>query len=110
MTQRAWLGEFEHMVLAAALRLKDEAYGAALIREIGAETGRAVPTGALSLTLDRLEAKGLVQTRMGEADERRGGRPRRYVEVTRAGVEAVRETREAMLSLWRGLERRLGRP
>lgn len=105
---RRFLGEFEHMVLAAALRLGDEAYGAALIREIREETGRRVPSGGLSLTLDRLEDKGLVRSRMGEPDARRGGRPKRYIEVTSAGVRAVRETREAMLGLWRGLETRLG--
>jgi DNA-binding PadR family transcriptional regulator len=108
-TNRNWLGEFEHMVLAAAMRLNGKGWGAALIREIRDETGRTVPSGALSLTLDRLESKGLVRSRMGDSDERRGGRPRRYIEVTPAGVRAVRETREAMLNLWRGLETRLGR-
>jgi DNA-binding PadR family transcriptional regulator len=105
---RNWLGEFEHMVLAAAMRLNGQGWGAALIREIRDETGRPVPSGALSLTLDRLESKGLVKSRMGDGDERRGGRRRRYIEVTPAGVRAVRETREAMLNLWRGLETRLG--
>ncbi|MGD8276989.1 MAG: PadR family transcriptional regulator [Gemmatimonadota bacterium] len=106
---RKFLGEFEHMVLAATLRLGSDAYGAALIREIRGETGRRVPSGSLSLTLDRLEDKGLVRSRMGDPDPVRGGRPRRYVEVTASGVRAVRETREAMLSLWRGLESKLER-
>lgn len=104
---RQFLGEFEHMVLAAALRLKDRAWGAALIREIRDETGRRVPSGSLSLTLDRLERKGLIESRMGEPDARRGGRPKRFVDVTPAGVRAVRETRDAMLNLWSGLEARL---
>jgi PadR family transcriptional regulator PadR len=105
---RKYLGEFEHMVLAAALRLQDRAYGAALIREIRNETGRHVPSGSLSVTLDRLETKGLLRSRMGEPDARRGGRPKRFIDVTPAGVEAVRETRTAMLGLWSGLEARLG--
>lgn len=103
------LGDLEHIILAAALRLGDDAYGAALIREIREETGRRVPSGALSLTVDRLETKGLVRSRLGDADAGRGGRPRRYVRVTPAGVRAVRETRDALLSLWRGLEPRLDR-
>ena len=95
------------MVLAAALRLGDGAYGAALIREIESATGRPVASGALSLTLDRLERKGLLRSRMGDPDARRGGRPKRFMEVTPAGVEAVREVRATMLQLWDGLEARL---
>lgn len=96
------------MILAAALRLRDEAYGAAVIREIRAETGRRVPSGALSLTLDRLESKGLVRSHTGEGDSRRGGRPKRFIRVTPSGVRAIRETRAAMMNLWSGIESRLG--
>lgn len=106
MTPKHYLGEFEHMVLAAVLRLGDEAYGAALIKEIGALTGRRVPSGTLSITLDRLEAKGLLASRMGDPDPNRGGRPKRFVEITRAGFAAAKEARAAMLNLWRGLEAR----
>lgn len=95
------------MVLAAAMQLDDRAYGAALIREIRNRTGRPVPSGSLSVTLDRLESKGLVRSRMGDPDTRRGGRPKRFIEVTASGVEAVREARNAMLGLWSGLEARL---
>ncbi len=102
-----FLGEFEHMLLAAALRLGEDAYGAALIREIESETGRRVSSGTLSLTMDRLEDKGYLRSYMGESTPGRGGRPKRHVEVTPAGLESVRETRRAMLGLWKGLEARL---
>lgn len=103
----SYLGEFEHMVLAAVLRLGQQAYGTAIIREIQRETGRNVPSGSLSVTLDRLETKGYLQSRMGSPDPNRGGRPKRFVTVTEAGLQAIREVRAAMLNLWSGLETRL---
>ena len=104
MGGKTYLGEFEHMVLAAILRLGENAYGTAIIKEIERETGRQVPSGSLSVTLDRLETKGHLSTRMGTADPTRGGRPKRFVSVTEAGFLAVRESRAAMLNLWAGLE------
>jgi DNA-binding PadR family transcriptional regulator len=71
-------------------------------------TGRQVQGGALYVTLDRLEQKGYVVSRMGEPDTRRGGRPRRFVEVTPAGVRALGQHREALLRIWEGLESMLG--
>ena len=106
MGGKTYLGEFEHMVLAAILRLGEGAYGTAIIKEIESETGRQVPSGSLSVTLDRLENKGHLKSRMGNADPTRGGRPKRFVNVTEAGLQAVRESRAAMLNLWSGLEPR----
>jgi PadR family transcriptional regulator, regulatory protein PadR len=103
MTERAFLGEFEQLVLATALRLKS-GYGAELVRELEQRTGRQVQGGALYVTLDRLEAKGYLVSRMGEPDPARGGRPKRFVEVTREGVRALAEHREALLRVWEGLE------
>jgi DNA-binding PadR family transcriptional regulator len=107
MTDRAFLGEFEHLVLATALRLK-EGYGAELVRELEERTGRQVQGGALYVTLDRLEKKGYLQSRMGDPDARRGGRPKRFVQVTPEGVRALAEHREALLRVWEGLEATLG--
>lgn len=106
MGGKNYLGEFEHMVLAAILRLGESAYGTAIIKEIERETGRQVPSGSLSVTLDRLEKKGHLHSRMGNADPMRGGRPKRFVSVTDVGFQAVRESRSAMLNLWAGLEPR----
>ena len=106
MGGKTYLGEFEHMVLAAILRLGKGAYGTAIIKEIERETGRQVPSGSLSVTLDRLETKGHLRSKMGGAEPMRGGRPKRFVSVTDSGFAAVRESRTAMLNLWAGLEPR----
>jgi PadR family transcriptional regulator PadR len=107
MAERAFLGEFEHLVLAAALRV-EEPYGAALVREIEERTGRPVQAGSLYITLDRLEAKGLVTLSEGDPTPGRGGRPKRLARVTEEGVRALAEHRSALLSIWDGLEGRLG--
>jgi len=107
MADKSFLGEFEQMVMAAVLRLGDAAYGAAIVKEIEEQTGREVSGGSLYVTLDRLEAKGLITSRMADRSPRRGGRPKRFVRVTPTGLAAVRTGREAMLNLWRGIEETL---
>lgn len=107
MAARASLGEFEHLVLATALRLKD-GYGAELLRDLEERTGRQVQGGALYVTLDRLERKGYLVSRVGEPDARRGGRPKRFVEVTPEGQRALADQRGALLRVWEGLETKLG--
>lgn len=83
------LGEFEYLLITAAARLGEEAYGAAIRREIEDATGHRCSIGALYTTLDRLQIKGLVKTWMGEATAERGGRAKRMVKVTGKGVEAA---------------------
>jgi len=107
MNERAWLSSFEHLVLATALRL-ERGYGTQLVRELEERTGRDVQGGALYITLDRLERKGLIESHMGEPDPERGGRPKRFVEVTPEGVRMLAEHRAVMLRVWDGLETRLG--
>jgi len=97
------LGEFEQVVLLAILRLKDDAYGVR-IRELIAECTKREPTaGALYTTLDRLEDKGLVESRFGDPTPQRGGRPKRYFTVTKAGFEAVSRSQRSFERLMRGL-------
>ena len=103
---RATLGEFEHLVLATALRVED-AFGAELMRELEERTGRQVQGGSLYVAIDRLERKGFVVTRLGDPSDRRAGRPKRYVQVTAAGVRALAEQRDALLRAWRGIEETL---
>lgn len=91
------LGEFEYLLLTASARLGEEAYGAAIRREIEEATGRRCSIGALYTTLDRLETKGLVKTRMGEATPQRGGRAKRMVSVTAKGVRAASDFYEAVV-------------
>ncbi len=101
---KTFLGDFELTVLLAVLRLGDEAYGAEMLREIDQRTGRSVPGGALYITLDRMESKRLIKSRLGDPSANRGGRPRRYVTVTEKGFAAVRESRDALLSMMGGLD------
>ena len=104
MTEKSYLGEFEHVVLLAILRLGDEAYGVPVRGEIEEQTGRAVARGALYTTLDRMETKGYLSSRVGDPTPRRGGRARRYFAITAAGYAALRASREALLNMWNGYE------
>ena len=105
MTCLDYLGEFEHIVLLAVLRLSDQAYGVTVLREIAARTRREVSIGAVYATLDRLEAKGYVQSRTGDpTPERGGGRSKRFFRVTAEGVSAVNRTHRAIRKLSGGLE------
>ena len=99
------LGEFEYLLLSAAARLGDEAYGAAIRQEIETATGSRCSIGALYTTLDRLEAKGFVTTRMGDPTPQRGGRAKRYFRVTSKGMREATTTKKALISLWRGIPR-----
>ena len=108
MATKNYLGEFEQMVLLAVIRAGDEAYGVRVMDEIEARTGRGVSRGALYITLDRLEAKGYIKSRLGTPTPARGGRAKRYIRLTAAGKKAVREAREALLNLWDGIEGALG--
>jgi DNA-binding PadR family transcriptional regulator len=101
------LAEFEHLVLLATMRLGDDAFPPAILDEIKARTGRPASRGSIYVTLDRLEDKGLLRSVLKPGPSARGGRPRRYVRLTRSGEAALRESRDALLSLWEGLEERL---
>lgn len=98
------LGEFEQMVLLAMLRLEDEVYGVPITEEIEVRTGRSVSPASVYVTLRRLEKKGLVSSWLGDPLPERGGKPRRYAKVEPEGLEALRESREMMDALWRGLD------
>ena len=101
---RSALGQFEHVVLLAILRLGDTAYAPAILEEIESRTGKPASPGSMYVTLDRLEEKGLLRSRLADAGDERGGRPRRYVTVTAYGMRELRASRTALLKLWRGLE------
>jgi PadR family transcriptional regulator PadR len=96
------LGEFEYLLLTAAARLGEDAYGAAIRSEIEGATGRHCSIGALYTTLDRLETKGLVKTRMGDPTPQRGGRPKRMVRVTAKGTEAATEFYNSVMRVTHG--------
>jgi PadR family transcriptional regulator, regulatory protein PadR len=97
------LGEFEYLLLSAAARLGENAYGASIRKDIEASTGRLCSLGALYTTLDRLESKGLIKTWMGEATPERGGRSKRMVRITAKGVRAASAFYTSMLGASRGV-------
>lgn len=98
------LNDFELMLLLATLRV-DEAYGVQIAREVEETTGRRVMMGAAYTALDRLEERGFVSSRLGEPTAERGGRAKRYFTVTPRGLEAIRQTRRALETLWTGVPR-----
>ena len=107
MGREGYLGEFEQMLLLAVMRLGTEAYGVGLMKELETRAGRRVSRGSVYVTLDRLEEKGWITSDMSASRPERGGRPRRIVSVTPEGVDALRKSRAALLSLWDGLEQAL---
>ena len=98
-----FLGEFEQMVLLALLQLKDNAYGAAIRQLLDQQIARTVALGALYATLERLEKKGLVSSKLGEATPERGGRPKRFFTVTNDGLNALQRAKDAMDTLWQNV-------
>jgi DNA-binding PadR family transcriptional regulator len=108
MATPAPLGEFEVIVLMATLHLGQDAFGSAIRTQIEHRTGRAVSRGSVYITLDRLEEKGLLQSKLGDASTRRGGRPKRLFKVTATGVKAVRHSVTMLTRMHRGLEPILG--
>jgi len=92
------------MILLAVLRLGQGAYSALVRREIEDRAGRRVARGALYTSLERLEGKGCLKSRLGEPLPERGGRARRYLAVTPRGVRALREAQAAMAGLREGLD------
>lgn len=104
MGRAANLGEFEQIVLLSILRLGEAAYGVSIRSEIATHTRRSVAPGALYTTLDRMEEKGLVSSRMGDPTPERGGRAKRYYEATVSGLGAIRRAQRAYRSLLEGLD------
>ena len=98
------LGEFEYLMLTAAARLGDDAYGVAIRQGIEEATGRPCSLGALYTTLDRLETKGFITTWMGNPTPQRGGRPKRMVRVTAKGIHAATDFYRAVMRVSRGVE------
>jgi DNA-binding PadR family transcriptional regulator len=97
------LGAFEQAVLLAVVRLRDDAYGRAILREVQARLERDVAAGAVHATLERLENKKLLASRLGSGTPVRAGRARRYYRLQPAGVRALNDARAAVHTIWRGL-------
>ena len=97
------LGSLEELVLLALLRLRDNAYGVTIRRELAERTGKDISIGAVYTTLERLESKGFVSSRVGEATPQRGGRAKRYFRIEASGAEALTASRNSVSRMGEGL-------
>jgi len=98
------LGSLEHIVLLAVMRLGSHAYGMTVRSEIENATGRDISIGAVYATLGRLESKGFIRSYAGEPTAERGGRAKRYFEMTAEGEAVLRNTHEVILKMSAGLK------
>jgi PadR family transcriptional regulator, regulatory protein PadR len=94
------LDDIDLMTLLAILRLGEEAYGVPLCKELTSMTGKTTALASVYKTLERLEKRGLVASRMGEPSAERGGRAKRFVRVTQQGLRGIDTTRIVLNSLW----------
>jgi PadR family transcriptional regulator, regulatory protein PadR len=98
------LGSFEQAVLLAILRLGENAYGRAVLNEVQVRLERDVAAGAVHATLERLERKGLVASRLGTGTPIRAGKARRFYRIRPKGLHELNEARATVENLWRGLD------
>ncbi len=103
MPVRTYFGELELLVLAAAFRLGNDAYGVTIRREISAHAGRSVSIGSTYTTLARLAEKGLLRFELSEPEPTPGGRARRYVRLTPGGLRALRHAVGSLVRMTDGL-------
>jgi DNA-binding PadR family transcriptional regulator len=96
------LGVFEQAVLVAVMKLRGEGYGRTILKEVQLRLARDVTASAVYATLDRLEDKGLVDSRAGQATPARGGRAKRHFAITGLGVRALNDSRKVAENIWRG--------
>jgi PadR family transcriptional regulator PadR len=104
---RAQLGELEHQVLLAILQLGGEAYSVSVVTELEERTGREVAQAAVFIVLRRLEEKGLLTSRIDDRAVEDTGRVRRYFKPTRQALRRLKESRDAYIRLWDGIETKL---
>ena len=101
---RTTLGELEHLVLVAILRLEHNAYGAAIIAEIERQTGRDLSHAAAYIALQRLQQKGFVSANAATGATERGGRAKSIFTMTPLGRQRLRESAAALFTMWKGLD------
>lgn len=94
------LGEFEEIVLLTVGVLYDEAYGVGIKAEIENRLNRKVSVGAMQSALRRMESKGFLESRLGEANKVRGGKPKRYFTITAFGRDALKNSQDIRVALW----------
>jgi PadR family transcriptional regulator PadR len=108
MAKREFLGGFELLVLLALMGLEHEAYGVPIAEAIRASSGRDVAAGSVYITLERLERKGLLTSRLGEPTAERGGRAKTYFRATAKGLREARQAQRTLVNLWQGVPKLQG--
>ena len=93
----------DEILLLAILRLKNNAYGVSILKEVKQRTGKKLKLGGLWVSLDILAKKGLVEKRMGDPTPKRGGRSKIYYSLTPDGFKALERVNEFNRSLWKGI-------
>ncbi len=101
--RRAFLGEFEEIVLLVVAACHAEAYGVTVWEEVQAQTGRNLTMSAVHATLYRLEEKGFLASHLGGATAERGGRRKRFFALTAPGAQALREVEQLRRRLWEAI-------
>jgi DNA-binding PadR family transcriptional regulator len=99
--EKEYLGEFEELVMLLIVMLKDEAYGLAIRKVLAEQAQRTVTIGAVHGTVNRLERKGFIQSRLGGATESRGGRRKRLFTITGSGKKVLQKSRDVKVNLWK---------
>ena len=104
MSDETYLGELEQRVLWSVLRLGGDGYGTTILEELNERVDRRVTPGAMYATLDRLEAKGMISSRLADPEPGRGGRRKRYLSVTAEGRDSLERTRQEWMRVWGDME------
>ena len=99
---KGYLGEFEELVLLTIANLADDAYGVAILNDISERANRKLSIGALHSTLTRLEEKEYITSYLGEPTNERGGRRKRYFELTDAAKAELANMKALRDQLWAG--------
>ncbi|TWX51127.1 PadR family transcriptional regulator [Colwellia hornerae] len=101
--KKSYLGEFEHLVLLSVMHLGEDAYGVTVRRHLKNTIDRDVSIGALYSTVERLEKKGLITSKKGEAKAERGGKAKRYFKLTSDGITNLKYTKDKLELMWEKL-------
>ncbi len=97
------LGEFEEIVLLTVAILSGDAYGVSIKKDIEERLQRSVSVGALQAALRRMEDKGYLNSSFGESTARRGGKRKRYFEITSLGKQALAYTKDTRNQMWNAI-------
>jgi len=98
---KGYIGEFEELVLLTIASLGDQAYGVAIKEDIEKRSARRISIGALHSTITRLEEKGLIESWLGDPTQERGGRRKRFFEITQQGKVSLHHVKDLRDDLWK---------